>query len=71
MLPILSIEAKELCEAKLCLETRRVEPIGDAYWFDWQEVTEAAIGRKMNLDRFLTLNIAHFFAHKKFRTPDP
>jgi len=68
MLPIISIDAKEICQSSFSLHSRRIEPIGDAYWIDWQKATDAARSEGMNLDRFLTMRIGSFFARKRLRS---
>ncbi len=41
------------------------EPIGDAYWFTWNEVLDAAREEAMNIDRFLTCRLSLFLTKKK------
>lgn len=68
VLPLIEVQAQEVCEMGFCPTTGRTEPIGDAFWFDWEAVAEAARSQGMNLDRFLTLRLASFFASKRLRS---
>ena len=68
MLPIISVDAKEMCHSGFSLHSRKIEPIGDSYWFNWQKVIDAALKEKTNLDKFLTLRIGSFFARKRLRS---
>ena len=61
MLPIISIDIKDVCSSESWHS-------GLAYLFDFHEVTGAAQGEGMNLDRFLTLRIGSFLARKKLRS---
>ncbi len=68
MLPVISIDARDICQSGFSLHSGRIEPIGQAYWFDWQKVRNAAQNEGMNLDRYLILKIGSFLSHKKLRS---
>lgn len=68
MLPVISIDARDICQSGFSLHSGRIEPIGQAYWFDWQKVINAAQNEGMNLDRYLILKIGSFLSHKKLRS---
>ena len=68
MLPLIEVQANELCKTGFSPHTGRVEPIGDTYWFDWQTVAKAVQSQGMNLDRFQTLRLVSFFARRKPRS---
>jgi hypothetical protein len=68
MLPIISIDAKEVCQSGFSMRLGSIEPISDACWIDWQQATDAAQSAGMNLDRFLTMRIGSFFARKRLRS---
>ncbi len=61
MLPVISIDAKDVCQSESWHS-------GIAYLFDFHEVTSAAQGEGMNLDRFLTLKIGSYLVRKKLRS---
>ena len=68
MLPNISIDARDVCQSGFSLHSGRIEPIGQAYWFDWQKMKDAARSEGMNLDKFLTMKIGSFLARKKLRS---
>ena len=61
MLPIISINAKDVCQSESWHS-------GIAYLFDFNTVTNAARSEGMNLDSFLTLKIGYSLTRKKLRS---
>ncbi len=61
MLPIISINAKDVCRSESWHS-------GIAYLFNFNTVTDAARSEGMNLDNFLTLKIGYSLTRKKLRS---
>lgn len=68
MLPTINLKLTDYGKFNINPNTGRNALVGDAYWFDWQSIMDAAVAKKENIDLFLTERLARFFSKKEIKS---